>query len=156
MTSQPKKTLPDLASHLPSLFGRKNWQTVWQTYTLLKHWSEIAGEKIAKRSEPAYIQKNILWVAVRDSVWMQHLQTMKPELVRKVRDFLPETEIRDIRWIMQPAEPLPAAPLPDRRTEHPPDPEQKKAFERIASTVENKDCRIALCRLWATYHRFQQ
>jgi len=154
MAPGKKNKVDPLADRLQSLFGRKNWHGLWQTYTLLRNWEDIVGAKIAARSEPAYVQNNILWISVSDSVWMQHLQSMKPEIHRKVREFMPDLEISDIRWNVQPAQP-PKAPPKERIKAHPPDPVQEKAFEQIASTVENEDCRSALCKLWRTYHKYQ-
>lgn len=144
-----------LASQLQPLFGRKNWQTLWQTYTLVKNWPKIAGGKVANRSEPAYIQKYTLWIHVRDSVWMQHLQTMKPELIMKIQQFMPDLEIKDIRWIVQPTEPMKEKTGAVQNGTKPADPVQEKAFEDISTTVEDDECRTALCNLWRTYNRYK-
>lgn len=150
-----KADLPELASQLESLYGRKNWRLLWQTYTLDRNWREIAGREIAKQSRPAYIRNNILWIHVGSSVWMHHLQSIKPQLMDRVRRALPELTVDDIRWILQPLdEPSDTGP-PDRRPERTPDPEKASAFERMASTVENSECRAALCRLWRAYQKFQ-
>jgi predicted nucleic acid-binding Zn ribbon protein len=150
-----RNDLPELASQLEDLFGRKNWRLLWQTYTLDRNWPEIAGREIAKQSRPAYIRNNILWIHVGSSVWMHHLQSTKPQLLDKVRQALPKLTVHDIRWVLQPV----AAPgdgrQPGSRTEHIPDSEQARAFERMASTIENEECRAALCRLWRAYQKFQ-
>ena len=143
-----------IASHLQALYGKKNWHVLWQTYTLTRNWEKVVGSKIAKRSEPAYVQKNTLWVHVQDSGWMQHLQTMKPQLVEKVRLFLPEMEINDIRWIIQPAEPHTTDRQIDPSKEHSPDPGQEKYFKEMSSIVENKECRTALNKLWRIYNKY--
>ena len=155
MTMQKKSALPHLAAHLESLFGRKNWLLLWQTYTLDRNWNGIAGCDVARQCRPAYIRKNILWITVRSSAWMHHLQSMKPALLEKVRLALPETVIDDLRWIMEPAENPPVAAQAYRRAERVPDPDQTRAFERMAAGIENSDCRAALCRLWRTYQKFR-
>ena len=147
--------MPTVASHLQTLYGRKNWHVLWQTFMLVRNWDKVAGSKIASRSEPAYVQKNTLWIHVRDSVWMQHLHTMKPELIEKVQQFMPDLKINDIRWVIQSAEPQAEAIQADNSTKHHPDPVKKKAFEQISSVVENEECRKALCKLWCTYHNNQ-
>ncbi|HHO48808.1 MAG TPA: DUF721 domain-containing protein [Desulfobacteraceae bacterium] len=150
-----KAALPDLASQLEGLYGRKNWRTLWQIYTLDRNWDKIAGGEIARQSRPAYIQNNILWIFVSSSVWMHHLQSIKPRLLAGVRNALPEVSVDDIRWILQPLEPL----IPDNPSRRPPeripDPEKIRHFEQMASTVENSECRAALCKLWRAYQKFR-
>lgn len=155
MTMQYKSALPDLASHLEDLFGRKNWGLLWQTYTLDRNWSGIAGSDIARHCRPAYIRKNILWITVRSSVWMHHLQSIKPGLLEKVRLALPEVVIDDLRWIMQPVDDQDTNPSRNLRKESAPDPDKERTFERMAATIENSECRAALCNLWRAYQKFR-
>lgn len=151
-----KQELSRLASHLQALFGHRQWQTLWQAFTITRSWHEIVGKEIAGRSQPSCIQKNVLWVHVRDSVWMQHLQAMKPQLLERVQDAFPEAEIRDIRWRLQTAEPLVAAPRSGGRDQMKPDPEQARAFAQMTAIIDNKECRDALYRLWLTFHQHQE
>ncbi|HER63613.1 MAG TPA: DUF721 domain-containing protein [Desulfobacteraceae bacterium] len=152
MAADNKTKLPQLSSNLPELFNRRNWSLLWQTYILVRNWPEIVGKNIAKKSQPAYIQNDTLWVYVQSSVLMQHMQPQKPGLLEKIREMVPEAGIKDIRWAMQPA-------TPDRETEETaphthagPGPEEKKAFDEISSTVEDRKCREALRKLWRAYH----
>lgn len=149
------KELSNLASHLQGLFGRRQWPVLWQAFTLAKNWQEIVGKEIAARSQPASIQKNILWVHVRDSVWMQQLQAMKPQILDQVQRRFPEADIRDIRLRLQQAEPLPAEIRPGGSRKITPDPEQARAFARMTAIIDNKECREALYRLWLTFHQHQ-
>lgn len=150
------KELASLASQLQGLFGRRQWHVLWQAFTLAKNWQEIVGKEIAARSEPASIQKNILWVHVRDSVWMQQLQAMKPQILDQVQRRFPEADIRDIRLRLRQAEPLAAATPHATIRKKKPDPEQARAFARMTAIIENKECRDALYRLWLTFHQHQE
>ena len=147
-----KKDVPDISSSLHGLFNRRNWSTLWQTYTLVRKWPDIAGKNIAKKSEPAYIQKDTLWVYVQSSVLMQHMQPQKLTLLEKINAILPEAGIKDIRWAMQPAKPADESTATVRRVIRRADPEEQDVFEAMASTVENEKCRDALKKLWKTYH----
>jgi hypothetical protein len=152
-----KQELSRLASHLQTLFGHRQWHTLWQAFTITRSWHEIAGKDIAARSQPACIQKNVLWVHVQDSVWMQQLQAMKPQLLERVQHAFPEADIRDIRWRLRTAEPLsPAAPRRGGRGIKKPDPEQARAFAQMTANIDNKECRDALYRLWLTFHQHQE
>ena len=151
-----KQELSRLAPHLQALFKQRQWHILWQAFTITRNWQEIVGKDIAGRSEPACIQKNVLWVHVRDSVWMQQLQAMKPQLLERVQHSFPEAEIRDIRWQLQTAKPLADDLRSGNRGNKKPDPEQARAFAQQIARIDNKECRDALNRLWLTFHQHQE
>lgn len=152
MASNRNQELPELSSKLKDLFTHKNWSTLWQTYTLHRQWEQIVGKTIAKKSEPAYIQKDTLWVYVESSVLMQHMQPQKLALLKKINDLIPAIEILDIRWAMQPAIPDKVASGKAKKTGNEATPEENDAFNAMTSTVEDSNCRKALQKLWQTYH----
>jgi hypothetical protein len=147
-----KKDFTPLSSQLQGLFANKNWAMLWQTYKLAQKWAVIAGKDIAKKSEPAYIQNDILWVYVESSVLMQHMQIQKLQLLRKINDVVTDTKIEDIRWAMRPAENTAQPMHSTTRKRSVAAPEEKKAFDAMASTVEDKQCRDALKKLWDVYN----
>ncbi len=149
------KELSSLAAQLPGLFGRRQWHVLWQSFTIARNWRELVGAEIAARSQPVCIQKNVLWIEVRDSVWMQQLQAMKPELLERVRRGFPEADIRDIRWRLQQAAPV-AGERAGGSARRPPDPKQASAFAAMTATIDNKECREALNRLWLAFHQHQE
>ena len=142
----------ELSSTLQGLFTRKNWSMLWQTYTLVQKWPEIAGKNIAKKSEPAYIQKNTLWVYVQSSVLMQHMQPQKLTLLEKINTFLPDADIQDIRWAMQPAQPASNTTIAARETTRKPNQEEQDVFNAMILTVEDEKCRKALQKFWQKYY----
>ena len=148
-----KSDLRKLSNNLQSVFGGKNWHLLWQVYKLVEHWHEIVGESVARNSMPAYIQKNILWIYVDNSIWMQQLQARKPELLEKIQVFHKELVINDIRWLMRPADRTKAKKREGRRSANEIDPVDQKKFEEIAASVQNEQCRNALCKLWQVYHK---
>ena len=152
MTRDKSLDLPELSSSLQGLFNRKNLSMLWQTYTLIQNWPEIAGKNVAKKSEPAYIQKNTLWVYVQSSVLMQHMQPQKLTLLEKINDFLPDAEIQDIRWAMQPAQPVSETTTTVKKTVIKPNQEEQDAFKAMTSTIEDEKCRKALQKLWQKSH----
>lgn len=148
-----KADLRKLSTNLQSVFGGKNWHTLWQVYKLVKHWQEVVGENVARNSMPAYIQKNILWIYVDNSIWMQQLQGRKPELLDKIRTFQKDLDIKDIRWLMRPTDEIPAKKQKNSRLPKEINPAEQKNFEEIAASVQNEKCRDALCKLWRVYHK---
>ena len=150
--SKKKKDLTELSSRLQELFTHKNWTTLWQTYNLVQKWPGIVGKDIAKKSEPAYILNDTLWIYVESSVFMQHMQMQKLQLLAKINNIISGAEIQDVRWAIRPGKPAGVSMRSATRKTYKPDPEEKKAFEAIASTVEDEQCREALKKLWNTYN----
>ena len=154
MAAKRNSEIPELSSKLRELFTHKNWSTLWQTYTLVRQWEHIVGKNVARKSEPAYIQNDILWIYVESSVMMQHMQPQKLTLLEKIKGLVPDAGIDDIRWAMEPAQPTSATGEAARKTEnrYVPTSEESNAFKAMASTVEDEGCREALQKLWRAYH----
>lgn len=147
-----KKDLTQISSRLPGLFIHKNWPQLWQTYILVQKWPDIAGKEIAKKSEPAYIQNDILWIYVESSVLMQHMQSHKLQLLGKINEIISSITIEDIRWAMKPAKPVVRDASTRTGKKKIPNPEETKAFAALATTVEDEQCREALKKLWHTFN----
>ena len=148
-----KKTdLQKLSNNLQSVFGSKNWHTLWQTHKLVESWPKLVGSSVATKSFPAYIKNNVLWIYVHDSLWMQHLQTQKAQLLDKINTFSDTWVIEDIRWLLQPDVKINNKKTRETNRVKKISPEEQKSFEKTASAVPNKECREALCRLWQTYY----
>lgn len=152
--AEKKQDFTQLSSRFRELFAHKDLAILWQVYLLGQKWPDLVGKDVAKKSEPAYIQNDILWIYVESSVLMQHMQTQKLQLLRKTNDVISGAEIKDIRWAMRPAHQMINSNT--MHTEGPkkrkPDPEEKKAFDALASTVEDEQCRDALKKLWDVYN----
>jgi predicted nucleic acid-binding Zn ribbon protein len=67
-------------------------------YGVFDAWVEIVGETIGKRSRPVKMQGDTLVVAAKNSVWANELSMMKPEILKKIREYYPDAVINDIRF----------------------------------------------------------
>ena len=152
MVHDKKHDLTVLSSKLQDVFTHKNWKTLWQIYTLEQKWPFIVGENVAQKSRPTYLQQHALWVHVESSVLMQHMQTQKISLLEKINSTLPDAEIKDIRWEMKPAKPAGDKKRGIKKNKPQETPEEREAFKKMTSTVEDKKCREALRKLWLIYH----
>ncbi|HFQ89249.1 MAG TPA: DUF721 domain-containing protein [Desulfobulbus sp.] len=142
-----------LGRQMERLYGKRGWHHPWQIFVLVREWRAIAGPDIAARTMPAYLRRDVLWVYVRNSAMMQHVQMQKPRLIQEVNQRLEGLRISDIRWVLEPAD-LPQPPARDWRPTAPmPDKEQEEAFRRMASTVADPGCRDALLALWRSFQR---
>ena len=75
------------------------WDKIKQEEAILK-WSEIAGEKIASKSKAVKINKGILWIRVKDSVWLHHLSMMKVQIRDKFNKFLEGNLVKDVYFFV--------------------------------------------------------
>ncbi|VBB07475.1 Hypothetical protein LUCI_2724 [Lucifera butyrica] len=66
--------------------------------SVLYHWPQIVGEKIASHSWAVKVQNETLLVKVSNSVWCHHLSTMCDDIVNKINAFAGEKLIADIRF----------------------------------------------------------
>lgn len=150
-----KGDMRKLSTNLQGVFNNKNWHLLWRTYKLVEQWPDLVGKTVASRSEPAYIKKNILWVYVHDSVWMQHLNTQKNVLLEKIQSFDKDWVVEDIRWLLHPGTNIGIksneTQADNKKVEI--DPEEQKEFEKISISIKNEQCRYALNRLWALHHK---
>ncbi len=61
-------------------------------------WKELAGEFIARHSEPASVRDGILVLKVTQPAMKFHLEQMKPMLLDRVREKLGKDRIKAIRF----------------------------------------------------------
>ncbi len=59
-------------------------------------WSEVVGKKIAENSRAVKVESGVLWVKVRNSVWLQHLSMLKKQIMWKINEYTGYNSIRDI------------------------------------------------------------
>ncbi len=140
-----------LANILPKLAEDNGWQKMLKQYALFSQWSSIVGEDVAEHATPLKIMQNVLWLEVENSVWMQQLQYQKILILQTCNEFLPESPFSDIRLVLK-----------DKRQNEQnhnqgvkfivPSENEIKAFERIAATIKDKDCREALMQFWYLSH----
>jgi hypothetical protein len=65
-------------------------------YTLQRHWPEIVGEHIGHHTWPESIRHRKLYLIAENSVWLQQLRFLKPELLAKLSSCIGGDAITDI------------------------------------------------------------
>lgn len=95
---KPKTKLEDIGSILSQYFARDPAaQKKLQQYGLFAIWNEVVGARIAKHAQPERMMDTTLIVRVDHSAWMQELQMLKPDLLRKIHAHVAPKLIQDIR-----------------------------------------------------------
>lgn len=117
---------------------------------LVGAWEEIVGKGVAEATEPARLQNRTLQVKVANSVWMQQLQFHKKLMIQKVNQFLGESYLQDLRFILgdrAEAEPKrgkrESIPLRELKRE------EKEKIEREVGRLSDGEMREVLSRLFA-------
>jgi len=61
-------------------------------------WPEVVGEKIDSVTKVLSVDKGLMQISVRDSVWRQELVMRKWEIIQKLNEKLGERLITDIQF----------------------------------------------------------
>ncbi|MFZ5759995.1 MAG: DUF721 domain-containing protein [Thermodesulfobacteriota bacterium] len=135
---------------LHTLIATKGWEGRVAVHQVFLLWEELVGPDIARHAQPYLIRKDILWLRVSDSVWMQQLQFLKIMLLDKINGRLPKGRLADLRFQLdsslgqesasedEAARPGPLAPSPAERQE----------FERLLGEIADREIRAAIRRCW--------
>ena len=149
VNKKKRNQVTPVGDNLDAVLGRQGWGNQLHLFSLVRHWPEVAGRELADRSMPAWFRRNVLWVYVQGSIWMQQMQMVKPELLARINAFLQGRQtVEDLRWLQQP---LDMVDSPEEEYVSPPitvDPVAEREFRVMAENITDHDTREALCRLW--------
>lgn len=85
-----------VASVLRGIARRHGMETKLLEHRLRTNWPAIAGQPIASHTRPDHIRFKKLYLVVENSVWLQHLMFLKPELIAKVNEAAGSAVIADV------------------------------------------------------------
>ncbi len=121
-------------------------------------WDQVVGEQIAQRARPLRIREKTLEVRVDHPVWMQQLQMLKPQILKKIRAQLPDCDIEDIylrRGNPQPGQKKVAEPAPDWQSETLSE-QEKAEIERTLDAVKDPALKEEMRRLFSRQKRLNK
>lgn len=148
MGSDRGKSQRKVAGILPDILSHHGWHKKLEMHSFFPQWEKIVGETVAECSKPKKIVKDVLWVEVSNSAWMQQLQFEKFQILEDINATLRHSRIRDIKFT-----------LPQEKDEKQkigippllfstPDPDKLSRFEKQAEVIQDDAARKALIRLW--------
>jgi len=70
-------------------------------YQLILAWGRLVGAEVAAHSSALRLRRGVLWVSVSGSVWMQHIQFLKPRILQALRREFPQVRVNDLRCLMR-------------------------------------------------------
>lgn len=92
----PMRQATSVGSLLKQVLNDQGMDDRLSRYQAWLVWDKIVGEQIARRARPLRLREGTLEVRVDNPVWMQQLQMLKPKILQKLNDKLPNAHIEDI------------------------------------------------------------
>ncbi|WP_020675367.1 DciA family protein [Geopsychrobacter electrodiphilus] len=140
-SERPKlKKAEAVAGLLKKLLGDTGLDDRLPRYQAWLVWDKVVGEQIARHARPLRIREKILEVRVDNPVWMQQLQMLKPQIIKKLHAELPNCDIDDIylrRGDLQPETTTASEPTIKWQTEKLSESEQIEIEESLTGLPEN-------------------
>ncbi|MGE3539400.1 MAG: DUF721 domain-containing protein [Candidatus Tectimicrobiota bacterium] len=67
---------------------------------LLQHWPEIAGPQLAAVTQPESIRARVLFITVRDAIWLQQVTFYQAQLLDNIRRVLHDVPITKLHFTL--------------------------------------------------------
>ena len=151
MVAKKKNTSVNVADLLPSLVRHKGWEKQLDLHSIFPRWLSLVSEDFAKHSVPLKIVREVLWLEVENSSWLQQLQYGKLELLADLNDVLRLGYLKDIKMIL-PSKKDKLSFNPDEKGSavrfESPSSEKIASFQRQVDCIEDEKCRDALMQFW--------
>lgn len=88
----------ELRELITEMFRERHKKPHLTVNLLRQHWQDILGQELARKTYPARIAGQILWVNALDASWAYQLQFMKHELLESVQVFMGAQDIIELRF----------------------------------------------------------
>ena len=151
MVAKKKNSSVNVADFLPSLVRRKGWEKQLDLHSIFPKWKELVNEDFAEHAVPLKIEREVLWLEVENSSWLQQLQYGKFELLADLNDFLRLGWLKDIKMVL-PSRKGKLSFNPDEKGPSvkytQPAPEKIASFQNQVECIEDEKCRDALFQFW--------
>lgn len=140
-TSDPVGTI------LPHLSRDLGWEKQLDLHSIFISWDGLVEEEVRAHCRPLKIEREVLWLEVENSSWMQQLQYLKHELLQRLNRSLRLARLHDIKMTLGTGEPFAqkeekVAKVSFRQLSA----EELAAIERQAAGIADQQCREALVR----------
>ena len=81
---------------IKKVFKKYGIKKKYNANLILVNWDKIVGNNISENCFPVSIDKGILKLKVKNSVWSHHLMMMKKEVIQKINSYIGENLVKDI------------------------------------------------------------
>jgi hypothetical protein len=138
----------EISRLLSSVFENRKWRSKLELHRVFEFWDRTVGKEIAAVAQPSLFRGHVLWVKVKDSIWMQQLHFQKILLLKKINNQLSDEKLSDIHFQLNNS--LSAPPEPESKESKPVflDKREEQEFDQLISFLENDELRASLKSLW--------
>ncbi len=137
---------------LEKVYSKKEWQRQWSLFHLFRKWDTVVGDQSSRITMPAFFRRDVLWIYVRNSSWMQHLQYIKPDILEGVKRVLPDFRVGDVQFALFPSD-LPWDKTKSFSSPRRLSPEAEEDFKGLVQSIGDDTCREALYNLWQAHEK---
>ena len=94
----PNRNVHQASEHLDKLLSKMGVSGGMDEQKLRNAWVKVAGDFVAKHAEPESLKKGILVLTVIQPSMRFHLEQMKGQLLKNLRDELGEGMVKQVRF----------------------------------------------------------
>jgi predicted nucleic acid-binding Zn ribbon protein len=151
MKDNRHKDPQSVSTLLSQLAGEQGWRKQLDRHNLFLHWDELVDKTTSSHARPLKIVKNVLWLEITNSAWMQQFQFQKIQLLDIINKSLRLSRLQDIRFILTNSD---QTVKHREQTVHfiQPSPAAQESFQKQIAGIENEEIRNALMDLWYMSH----
>lgn len=137
---------------LPGLVQDKGWEKQLDLHSIFPRWRELVGEEVDSHTQLLKIERDVLWLEVENSSWLQQLQYQKLELLDTLNSCFRLSRLRDIKMVL--AKGLAGKTRKSERHAAStiefikPSDDKIIAFQRQVACIADEQCREALMQFW--------
>ncbi len=147
MNKKETKTLQGVGAFLPQLSQHNGWQEQLDLHSVFLHWDELFDKKITMYCRPLKIVRKVLWVEVENSAWLQQFQFQSVFFLETLNKSLRLSSLKSLRFCVAEKE------FEEKKEDVslryvPPSTQELADFEKLISSIADKDSREALLRFW--------
>ncbi len=137
-----------LSVTLPGLMRDKGWEEKLDQHRVFIDWEALVDQTTAAHCRPLKVVKDVLWLEVDNSSWMQQFQYQKFFLLETLNNYLKRAHFSDIRFVVEEKK-KEAAPKQEQSIRFvAPSPEKVERFKKQISFIADEPIRESLLRLW--------
>ncbi len=137
-----------LSTSLPEIMRDKGWERKLDQHRVFIDWQSLVDETTAAHSRPLKVVKDVLWLEVENSSWMQQLQYQKFFLLQTLNEYLKISRFSDIRFVVEEKKKEAVVKKEKSIRFVPPSTADVERFKEQISFIEDEQIRESLMRLW--------
>jgi predicted nucleic acid-binding Zn ribbon protein len=148
MGGYKRKQPTNLTGTLPEIMRDKGWERKLDQHRVFVDWERLVDNEVALRARPLKVVRDVLWLEVENSAWMQQLQFRKIELLETMNEYLQLSRFSDLKFCVEEKKKATRKEKEHKVRFVPPPLEQIEKFEKQVSFIEDERTRDALIRFW--------